>query len=220
MTHKHLALSEALGDYVDRVGVREHPILTRLRHETAKLEMHQMQIAASQGAFMALMVELMNAKQCIEVGVFTGYSSLCVAMALPDDGKLIACDVSDEWTQIARRYWQEAKVAHKIDLRLAPANDTLDDLIRHGGAGRYDFAFIDADKGQYESYYEKCLALLRPGGLVAIDNTLWSGAVIDAADTSEDTAAIRAFNQRRHEDTRVSLSMLPIADGVTLLRKR
>ena len=215
-----LGLSEALYDYILSVSLREADVLRRLREETARMPLAIMQIAPEQGQFMALIVELMGAKRTLEVGVFTGYSSLAVALALPDDGHITACDVSEEWTAIARRYWAEAGVAHKIDLRLAPAIETLDALLVDGQAGSYDFAFIDAEKTEYADYYERVLQLLRQGGLVAIDNVLWNGAVADPTDDKEDTNAIRAFNEKLRDDDRVSLSLLPLADGLTLARKR
>ncbi len=215
-----LGLSEALYDYILSVSLREADVLRRLREETARMPLAIMQIAPEQGQFMALIVELMGAKRTLEVGVFTGYSSLAVALALPDDGHITACDVSEEWTAIARRYWAEAGVADKVDLRLAPAIETLDALLVDGQAGSYDFAFIDAEKTEYADYYERVLQLLRQGGLVAIDNVLWNGAVADPADDKEDTNAIRAFNEKLRDDDRVSLSLLPLADGLTLARKR
>ena len=169
---------------------------------------------------MALLVELMGASHAIEVGTFTGYSSLSVALAMPEDGRLICCDTSEEWTTVARRYWVEAGVQAKIDLRLAPALETLDALLSDGRAGAFDFAFIDADKQNYENYYERCLQLLRPGGLIAVDNTLWSGSVADPDDTEPSTCAIRRFNEKLHCDDRVSLSLVPIGDGLSLARKR
>ena len=181
--------------------------------------MARMQIAPEQGQFMALLVQLMGAKKCIEIGVFTGYSSLCVALALPPDGKITACDTSEKWTQIARHYWQEAGVAQKIELRLAPALKTLDALLAENQAGTFDFAFIDADKENYLAYYERCLKLLRHGGLIAIDNTLWSGRVAEPDNREADTVAIREFNSKLHHDQRVALSLLPIADGLTLALK-
>ncbi len=220
MTNKTTPLSDALYDYLISISLREPSILRRLRDETAADPMARMQIAPEQGQFMALLAELLGAQRVIEVGVFTGYSALRVAMALPEDGKLVACDVSEEWTSVAARYWKEAGVMHKIDLRLAPAMDTLDGLLAEGLAGRFDMAFIDADKPGYLGYYERCLALLRTGGLVMVDNTLWNGDVINASDHSEDTAAIRAFNERLHGDKRISLSLVPIGDGLTLARKR
>ena len=215
-----LGLSEALYEYILSVSLREADVLRRLREETARMPMAIMQIAPEQGQFMALIVELIGAKRTLEVGVFTGYSSLAVALALPADGHITACDVSEEWTAIARRYWSEAGVAHKIDLRLAPGIDTLDALLADGQAGSYDFAFIDALKSEYADYYERVLQLLRQGGLIAVDNVLWNGAVADPADDREDTVAIRAFNEKLHGDDRVSLSLLPLADGLTLARKR
>ncbi len=215
-----LGLSEALYDYILSASLREADVLRRLREETAQMPMPIMQIAPEQGQFMALVVELIGAKRTLEVGVFTGYSSLAVALALPDDGHITACDVSEEWTAVARRYWTEAGVAHKIDLRLAPAIETLDALLVDGQAGSYDFAFIDAEKTEYADYYERVLQLLRQGGLVAVDNVLWNGAVADPDDDREDTNAIRAFNEKLHADHRVSLSLLPLADGLTLARKR
>ena len=215
-----LGLSEALYDYILSVSLREPDVLRRLREETARMPLAIMQIAPEQGQFMALIVELMGAKRTLEVGVFTGYSSLAVALALPDDGHITACDVSEEWTAIARRYWADAGVAHKIDLRLAPAIETLDALLADGQAGSYDFAFIDAEKTEYADYYERVLQLLRQGGLVAVDNVLWNGAVADPANDGDDTNAIRAFNEKLLGDDRISLSLLPLADGLTLARKR
>ncbi len=215
-----LGLSEALYDYILSVSLREADVLRRLREETARMPLAIMQIAPEQGQFMALIVELIGAKRTLEVGVFTGYSSLAVALVLPDDGHITACDVSEEWTAIARRYWAEAGVADKVDLRLAPAIETLDALLVDGQAGSYDFAFIDAEKTEYADYYERVLQLLRQGGLVAVDNVLWNGAVADPDDDREDTNAIRAFNEKLHADDRVSLSLLPLADGLTLARKR
>ncbi len=220
MTNKTTPLSDALYDYLLSVSLREPPILRRLRDETAAHPMARMQIAPEQGQFMAMLAELLEAQRVIEIGVFTGYSALRVAMALPEDGKLVACDVSEEWTSVAARYWEEAGVMHKIDLRLAPAMETLDRLLAEGLAGRFDMAFIDADKPAYLGYYERCLDLLRTGGLVMVDNTLWNGDVINASDHSDDTVAIRAFNERLHADERISLSLVPIGDGLTLARKR
>lgn len=207
--------------YMREVTLREPAILQRLRTETEPMEMGMMQICPEQGQLLALLVQAIGARNCLEVGVFTGYSSLVVALALPDDGRIVACDVSEEWTSVARRYWAEAGVAPKIDLRLAPAIETLDRLIADGQAGRFDFAFIDADKPNYDGYYERALALLRPGGLVAIDNVLWGGSVIKPEkDTDANTLAIRALNRKLRDDKRISLSMLPIGDGVTLAWKR
>jgi len=220
MTNKTFTLPDALYDYLLSVSLREPDVLRRLRQETARDPMARMQIAPEQGQFMGLLVELMGVRRALEIGVFTGYSALCVALAMPEDGRLVACDVSEEWTVVARRYWQAARVADRIDLRLAPAIDTLDSLLADGQAGRFDFAFIDADKPRYPAYYERALALLRSGGLIAVDNTLWGGDVINPEDRSEDTEAIRAFNQMLHGDERVSLSLVPIGDGLTLVRKR
>jgi predicted O-methyltransferase YrrM len=219
MRRKTIGLDDALYDYVVATTLRDDDILARLREETAKLEWGRMQIAPEQGQFMAMLTRLVGARKAIEVGVFTGYSGLSVARALPDDGKLIACDVSEEWTAIARRYWKEAGVDGKIDLHLALATETLDTLIAEGGAGTYDIAFIDADKSNYDAYYERCLTLLRPGGLIMIDNVLWGGSVIDDSDQSEDTVAIRALNAKVGKDDRVSCVILPVGDGLTLARK-
>jgi predicted O-methyltransferase YrrM len=220
MSSSSFLLSETLGRYYAGVAVRESGVFAGLRAETAKLPMARMQIAPEQGQLMALLVKLMGARRCIEVGVFTGYSTLAVATALPDDGTVLACDLSAEWTAIARRYWQQAGVDRKIRLVLAPALQTLDAELRAGCAGTYDFAFIDADKPGYAAYLERCLQLLRPNGLVAVDNTLWSGRVADPAVRDEDTAALRAFNAQVAADERVDLCLVPIADGLTLLRKR
>jgi predicted O-methyltransferase YrrM len=220
MTNKSLQMTDALYEYLLSVSVREHPLLRQLREETAGHPRAAMQISPEQGQFMGLLVRLMGAKRTLEVGVFTGYSSLCVALALPPDGRVVACDVSEEWTSIARRYWQEAGVGQKVDLRLAPALQTLDDLLSHGQGGRFDFAFIDADKGNYDAYYERALELLRPGGLVALDNVLWSGKVADPSVQDGDTAALRALNEKISRDDRVLASLLPIADGLTLALKK
>jgi predicted O-methyltransferase YrrM len=213
-------MTEGLYDYVMSVTKQPTPVMQRLRDETAKLPQSMMQISPEQGQFMALLVELLGAKKTLEVGVFTGYSSLVVAQALPDDGKIIACDVSDEWTSIGRRYWEEAGVAHKIDLRLGPGAETLQKLLDEGQDGTFDFAFIDADKSNYDAYYELALQLLRPGGLIAIDNTLWGGKVADASVTDADTQAIRAINTKVAKDARVTSVLTPIGDGVTLALKR
>ncbi|HUJ00874.1 MAG TPA: class I SAM-dependent methyltransferase [Usitatibacter sp.] len=215
-----LPLSQALQDYVVAHGAREHPVLAELRRATDDVPHAGMQIGPDQGAFLQLLVKLIGARRTLEIGVFTGYSSLAVALALPPDGKLVACDINEEWTSMARRYWEKAGVAGKVDLRLGRATKTLDAMLASGEAGRYDFAFIDADKTNYLAYFERCLQLLRPGGLVAADNTLWSGAVIDPGDRSEDTEAIRAFNEALHRDERVEIALLTVGDGVTLARKR
>jgi predicted O-methyltransferase YrrM len=220
MSNRSIGLDDRLYEYLLAASLREHPVLVRLRAETAAHPKVNMQIAPEQGQFMALLVRLMGARRCIEVGVFTGYSSLAVALALPATGQLIACDVSEDYTATARRYWDEAGVAGRIELRIAPALDTLDSLLAVEGAGGFDFAFIDADKGAYGEYYERLLVLLRPGGLIAVDNTLWDGAVADPRNQEADTLAIRDFNEKLRDDTRVDLSLVPIGDGLTLARKR
>jgi predicted O-methyltransferase YrrM len=220
MSNRSITLNDALYDYLLSVSLRETDLQRRLREETAAYPNASMQIAPEQGQFMALLVRLMGARRCLEVGVFTGYSSLAVALALPDEGRIVACDVSEEWTAVARRYWAEAGVAHRIDLKLAPAIETLDALIASGEAGSYDLAFIDADKTGYLAYYERALELLRPGGLIVADNTLWSGRVADPEVASEDTVALRHFNEHLHHDGRVDLSLVPIGDGLTLARKK
>ncbi len=199
---------------------REPDILRRLRAETASHPMAIMQIPPEQGQFLALLARLTGANRTLEVGVFTGYSSLAVALALPQDGKIVACDVSEEFTSVARRYWEEAGVAGKIDLRLGPAAETLERLIDDGNAGSFDFAFIDADKPSYWTYFEQCLTLLRPGGLIAVDNVLQEGKVADPENREPNTLSIREFNQRVRDDARVESCMLPLADGLTLARKR
>ncbi len=220
MAKKTMGISDELATYVLEVGTREPDLLVRLREETAVLPMHQMQIPPEQGAFLAILVELIGARRCIEVGTFTGYSSTAVALALPDDGQLVCCDVSEEWTSIARRYWDEAGVASKIDLRIAPAADTLDELLADGEEDAFDFAFIDADKVGYDGYYERLLRLVRPGGLIAVDNTLWGGEVIDSNADDASTLALQAFNAKLRADERITLCLLPVADGVTLARRR
>lgn len=220
MVSKSGALSDSLYTYLLDHSVREHPLLTQLRQETANHPRGRMQISPDQGQLMMLLIQLLGATQALEIGVFTGYSALCTALALPDQGKLIACDVSEKYTRIARRYWQEAGVDHKIDLRIAPALETLDQLLAEDQAGRFDFAFIDADKENYGNYYERCLQLIRPGGLIAVDNVLWSGRVADPANTESSTVALREFNAKLHQDQRVQISVVPIADGLTLALKR
>lgn len=217
---RQLNLDERLYRYLVEHSVREPQVLRELREETAKLPMAGMQIGPDQGQFMALLVKLMGAKRCLEIGVFTGYSSLSVALALPPDGRLIACDMSEEWTAIARRYWEKAGVARKIDLRLGQALATLDALRSGGGEGSFDFAFIDADKGNYLAYYERCLQLVRRGGLIAVDNTLWSGDVANPDNRKSDTVSLRRFNEALHRDERIDLAMLPVGDGLTLALKR
>jgi predicted O-methyltransferase YrrM len=220
MSNRTISLTDSLHEYLLEVSLRESDLLRRLREETAADPLARMQISPEQGQFMALLARLTGARRCIEVGVFTGYSSICVASALPEDGRIVACDVSEHWTSIARRYWVEADVARKIDLRLAPALETLDALVAAGEAGTYDFVFVDADKAEYVEYYERALVLLRPGGLVVVDNTLWSGRVADPEVADEDTVALRHFNEHLHRDARIDLSLVPIGDGLTLARKR
>ncbi|MBD2430586.1 MULTISPECIES: class I SAM-dependent methyltransferase [Fischerella] len=219
MNNKTLGLDKSLYDYLLSVSLREPEILTQLRQETTQHSMATMQIAPDQGQFLALLVKLIAAKKTLDIGVFTGYSSLVVALALPADGKVVACDVDEEYTAIARRYWQKAGVADKINLHLAPALETLEKLLAAGEAETFDFAFIDADKSNYDNYYELALQLVRRGGLIAIDNVLWSGRVADPQQQDNRTNKIRAFNQKLHQDQRVTLSMLAIADGLTLAMK-
>lgn len=220
MPKQSIGLDNQLYNYLLSVSLREPEILLKLRQETASHPRSGMQISPEQGQFMRLLVQLIGAKKTLEVGVFTGYSSLSVALALPADGKIIAADVSEEFTAIARRYWQQAGVADKIDLRLAPALETLDHLLATGQAETFDFAFIDADKENYDGYYERSLQLVRPGGLIAIDNVLWSGQVAEEQNQDESTQAIRALNEKLHHDERIMLSVVPIADGLTLAIKR
>jgi predicted O-methyltransferase YrrM len=216
-----LFLPEEIHKYLLAVSLREPPLLRRLREETAAMPNSNMQIAPEYGQFMALLIQLIGARRTIEVGVFTGYSSLAVALALPPEGQIVACDVSEEYTAVARRYWKEAGVDHMIDLRLRPAMETLRELMAQGSRGTFDFVFIDADKTGYEGYYECALELLRPGGVVMVDNVLWSGRVCDSSgDRTPDTVALRAFNEKLHRDTRVAMSMLPLGDGVTVALKR
>lgn len=219
MSFQAIQLTEPLAEYLRSVAVREPDILVQLREETQGMEKAIMQITPEQGAFMTMLVQLIGARRTIEIGVYTGYSSLAVALALPEDGEIIACDVNQAWTDVARRYSQAAGVAHKIDLRLAPAIETLEALLAEGHAGAFDFVFIDADKSNYDGYYERGLELLRPGGLIGIDNVLWFGRVVEPTRRDEQTEAIRAINRKVHGDTRVSVCMLPIGDGLTLARK-
>lgn len=219
MSNKTFTLSDDLYEYLFENSVREPDILRRLREETARDSMARMQIAPEQGQLMQLLVRLMGARRYLEVGVFTGYSSLAVALALPAGGRIVACDVSENWTRMARRYWVEAGVAEKVDLRLAPALQTLDGLIAGGAAGSFDFAFIDADKTGYSAYYERALTLVRTGGLIAVDNTLWEGRVADPKARDADTRAIRDFNRRLRDDPRVHQCLVPIGDGLSLAIK-
>ena len=206
--------------YIGGHSLREAPLLGELRAETAKLPEAGMQVPPEEGQFLALLVQAIGAKRCLEIGTFTGYSALTVALALPADGRLVCCDVSEAWTGMARRYWSRAGVEAKIDLRIAPAIETLESMLAAGEAGCYDFVFIDADKPNYAAYYERALKLVRIGGIIAFDNTLWSGAVADPKDQTENTRALRALNDALHKDERVNLSMLPLGDGVTLAMKR
>lgn len=217
---KRTLLTGALDDYATANWLRDSDLKRRLRDETMRLPWGMMQIAADQGQFMALMTRAISARRAIEIGVFTGYSALCVAEALPADGTLIACDVSEEWTAIGKRYWREAGLDRKIDLRIGPAIDTLDALLREGQAESFDMAFVDADKTNYDGYYERCLTLLRGGGLMMFDNVLWGGAVADDAAGSEDTQALRALNAKLHGDQRIELALVPLGDGITLAVKR
>lgn len=219
MSNTMLNFTDELTEYLRTKGLREPPLLAELREETAALPRAQMQISPEQGALMANLIRMLGAKKTIEVGTFTGYSSLVVALALPKDGKVIACDVSQEWTDIARQYWEKAGVSSHIELHLRPAVETLDRLIDES-TGDFDFAFIDADKSNYDAYYERCLKLVRPGGVIAIDNVLWSGTVIDETRKDEDVRAIRALNDKILEDERVDISMVPVGDGLTLAVKR
>lgn len=220
MSNQTIGLDDRLYSYLLSATLREAEVLAKLRKETAEHSQARMQISPEQGQFMALLVQLMGAKKTLEIGVFTGYSALAVAMALPADGQIVACDVSEEFTAIARPYWQKANVASKIDLRIAPALDTLEALIASGESGTFDFAFIDADKSNYDSYYEKSLQLIRPGGLIAVDNTLWYGRVADPEVQDNRTRQIRALNEKVRDDERVTMSLVPIGDGLLLATKR
>ncbi|MBN4069216.1 class I SAM-dependent methyltransferase [Beggiatoa alba] len=219
MSKQTLNLSDELYDYILSVSLRESKELKALRLETDQEPMAMMQISPEQGQFMALLIKLMNAKKIIEIGTFTGYSSLVMAQASANDAKIIACDISEKWTSVARRYWQKAGVSNKIDLHLAPAIETLDALLDSGNEASFDFVFIDADKINYQAYFEKSLALVRQGGLIAVDNVLWGGSVIERDKIDNDTMAIRQFNERLTTDNRVDISLVPIADGLTLARK-
>jgi predicted O-methyltransferase YrrM len=215
MASRNPFLPQKLARYIVEHSVREPEVLRELRAATAANPHAGMQIGADQGQFMALLVQAIGAKRCLEIGTFTGYSALAVALALPEDGRIVCCDINEEWTALARRFWQKAGVEKKIDLRIAPALETLGKL-----EGPFDFAFIDADKENYANYYEACLRLVRRGGLIAVDNTLWSGWVADGKHRDSSTRALRAFNDKLHRDERVALSLLPIGDGLTLALKR
>jgi predicted O-methyltransferase YrrM len=220
MSTRSFLIPDPLANYIDQNWVDEPAVLRELREETARsMEDANMQISADLGQFLTVLVKGIRARRTVEVGVFTGYSSTVTALALPSDGQIIACDVSEEFTSMAQRYWAKAEVAGKIELRIGPALETLDDMIAKGGEGQYDFAFIDADKANYWGYFEKCLRLLRTGGLIAVDNVLWSGRVADTTNEDENTVAIRDFNRRVHGDKRVVASLVPIGDGLTLAAK-
>ena len=220
MSNKTLPLTESLYSYLLQNSLREPEILKQLREETASNPMARMQIAPEQGQFMSLLVQLIGAQNALEIGVFTGYSSLSVALALPASGKLVACDVNEEWTTIASRYWKQAGVADKIQLYIAPALTTLDRLLDQGEAGTFDFVFIDADKDNYLNYYERALKFLRPGGIILVDNVLWGGSVANPNKRDKETLALRKFNQFVLRDSRVLISMIPMADGLTLALKK
>ncbi|MBU6228521.1 MAG: class I SAM-dependent methyltransferase [Cyanobacteria bacterium REEB459] len=220
MANHTLSLTKDLHQYLIAHSLREPSILLALRQETARQPLAAMQIAPEQGQFMALLVQLARAKKALEIGVFTGYSALCIALALPPEGQLVACDINQDYTAIAQRYWAMAGVSNRILLRLGPALDTLEHLIRAGDSNSFDFAFIDADKSNYPQYYEQVLQLVRPGGLIAIDNVLWSGRVADQTVQDRRTQVLRRFNQALYQDQRISLSMVPIADGLTLALKK
>jgi predicted O-methyltransferase YrrM len=219
MSNQTLGLSPQLYNYFQSISLREPEVLTQLRQETAHQPLSNMQIAPEQGQFMAFLIKLIGAKKTLEVGVFTGYSSLVVALALPENGEIIACDVDEEYTQIARTYWEKAGVSHKIKLHLAPAVLTLENLLTKGEENSFDFAFIDADKSNYDTYYEQALKLVRVGGVIAIDNVLWDGKVADSQVQDNRTQTIRRLNEKLHQDTRILLSVVPIADGLTLAMK-
>tara|TARA_B100000686_G_C16591673_1_gene863723 strand:+ start:134 stop:796 length:663 start_codon:yes stop_codon:yes gene_type:complete len=220
MSRKTLQLNDTVHDYLLRYSLRESTVCQQLRKQTKSMAMGMMQVSPEQGQFMAFLVELTGARKAIEVGTFTGYSALCVAQALPEDGTLVCCDVSEVWTGVGQEYWQQAGVSDQIDLRIGPAADTLKAIRDAGEEGTFDFGFIDADKTSYQAYYEHVLALLKTGGLLLIDNVLWGGNVTNPDKTDDDTEAIRALNAFLHRDDRVSLSMLPVGDGLTLALKR
>ena len=219
MSSSTIGLNNELRKYMLDVSFRDDEILKQLREETLTLKEAQMQISPEQGAFLSILTKILNAKKTLDIGVFTGYSSLVVARELPNDGLVVACDTSIEWTSIAKKYWKLAGVDNKVDLHLAPAIETLEKLIVEGQGSTYDFSFIDADKINYQSYYEYSLTLVKPGGIIAVDNVLWSGQVIDESDSEPATRAIRSFNEKLFQDDRVSISMVPVGDGLTLAYK-
>jgi len=219
MSSDTIELNQSLRDYLINVSVKEPSVLKDLREETLKLDEFQMQISPEQGSFLSFLVKLINAKNTLDIGVFTGYSSLVVALQLPQNGYVTACDTNEEWTEIAQKYWKAAKVEDNIDLHIAPAVETLEKLISNGNEGLYDFSFIDADKINYQHYFEQSLVLVRKGGVIAIDNVLWGGRVLDNSDTEPATRAIREFNSKLYKDDRVAISMIPIGDGLTLAQK-
>ena len=220
MSNRTIAITETIYQYLCDHSLREDPILKDLRDHTYAMEERAMQIAPEQGQFMKMLVKLIGAKNAIEVGVFTGYSSLAIALALPEDGCIVACDVNPQYTSVAEKFWVSAGVREKIDLRIGPAKNTLLELINAGLTGTFDFAFIDADKINYDHYYELCLQLIRPGGLITVDNVLWGGTVSDDAINDVDTNSIRALNDKLHQDERIDLSLVPVGDGFTLAMKR
>ncbi|MEE2657190.1 MAG: class I SAM-dependent methyltransferase [Candidatus Latescibacterota bacterium] len=220
MSSRNNNISEKLGDYILAHTLRDRPELKALREETAQLPNAGMQISPDQGQLMALLVRATGARRAIEVGTFTGYSAMVVAAALPDDGVLVACDISEEYTSVGRRHWERASLTSKIDLRIGPAAKTLDAMIAAGEAGAYDMAFIDADKENYPNYYERCLALLRRGGLILVDNVLWGGRVVEPDNDEESTVAIRKLTEMMHGDKRIDFSLLPVGDGLSLAVKR
>jgi|TARA_B100001079_G_scaffold269210_1_gene281016 predicted O-methyltransferase YrrM len=219
MSSDTIELNQSLRDYLINVSVKEPGVLKDLREETLQLDEFQMQISPEQGSFLSFLVKLINAKHTLDIGVFTGYSSLVVALQLPQNGYVTACDTNEEWTEIAQKYWKAAKVEDNIDLHIAPAVETLEKLISNGNEGLYDFSFIDADKINYQHYFEQSLVLVRKGGVIAIDNVLWGGRVLDNSDTEPATRAIREFNSKLYKDDRVAISMIPIGDGLTLAQK-
>ena len=220
MSNQTISITDSIYKYLCDNSLREDKNLSSLRAHTYRMEQRNMQISPEQGQFMQLLIKVMNAKNTIEIGVFTGYSSLCVALALPVDGKIIACDISTKYTDIAEKYWEDAKVRNKIDLKIGPAIDSLKKLIDKGMSNTFDFSFIDADKINYDNYYELSLQLLRPGGLIAIDNVLWSGDVVNKRINDIDTESIRSLNKKLHMDSRVDISLIPIGDGLTLALKK